>query len=333
MINSIQFNSILKAIGYTIWPAPDYPDRFHEVREMIEAWNENMQNNFKPGHIICLEKSMSTWTNMHTCPGFMFVPQKPWPFGNEYHTVCCGNTGIMFAMEIVEGKDAPRSRQYQEFDDLGGKTVGLLLRLSKSIWKSARIIILDSGFCVLKGIIELRKKGLYASALIKKCRFWPKYIRGEEIKTHFESLECGFADAWPGKLDNIPFHIYCTKEPDYVMFLMSLYGTLEPIGKVSMRNWLVQGTKRQKQVTYTEVIHNHYKFWHAVDNHNAKRHSPISLEVVWATKWWPNRVFAFILSVTEVNAMLAYKHFCKEEVDGMLGFRKLFAEVLVCNPY
>ena len=113
---------------------------------------------------------------------------------------------------------------------------------------------------------------------------------------------------------------------------MSTYGTLKPIGKVSMRNWLVQGTKRQKQVTYTEVIHNHYKFRHAVDDHNAKRHSPISLEVVWVTKW-PNRVFAFILSVTEVNAMLAYKHFCKEEVDGMLGFRKLLAEALVYNRY
>ena len=134
--------------------------------------------------------------------------------------------------------------------------------------------------------------------------------------------------------DNIPFHIYCMKEPDYhVMSLMSTYGTLEPIGKVSMRNWLVQGTKCQKQVTYTEVIHNHYKFRHAVDDHNAKSHSPISLEVARATKWWPNRVLAFILSVTEVNAMLAYKHFCKEEVDGMLGFRKLLAEALVCNPY
>ena len=153
---------------------------------------------------------------MHTCPGFMFVPQKTCcPFGNEYHTVCCGNTGIMFAMEIVEGKDAPRSRQYQdqEFDDLGGKTVGLLLRLSKSIWGSARIIILDSGFCVLKGIIELRKKGLYASALIKKRRFWPKYIRSEEIKAHFESLECGFVNARQEKLDNIPFQTYCMKEP------------------------------------------------------------------------------------------------------------------------
>jgi hypothetical protein len=34
-----RFNSIHKAIGYTIRPAPDYPNRFHVVREIIEAWN------------------------------------------------------------------------------------------------------------------------------------------------------------------------------------------------------------------------------------------------------------------------------------------------------
>ena len=31
------------------------------------------------------------------------------------------------------------------------------------------------------------------------------------------------------------------------------------------------------------------------------------------------------------DAMLAYQHFCKEEVDGMLGFRKHFAGALVYN--
>jgi hypothetical protein len=44
-------------------------------------------------------------------------------------------------------------------------------------------------------------------------------------------------------------------------------------------------------------------------------------------------VLAFLLTVVEVNAILAYKHFCKEEIDGMIGFRKLFSEALVCNPY
>ena len=133
MIDSIRFDSILKIIDYIIWPAPDYLNHFHEVREMIETCNdENMQNNLKPGHIVCLDKSMSTWTNMHTCPRFMFILQKPWAFGNEYHTVCCGNTGIMFSMEIVDAAWC-QSQQHQEFDDFGGNTVGLLLRLSKSI--------------------------------------------------------------------------------------------------------------------------------------------------------------------------------------------------------
>ena len=56
-----------------------------------------------------------------------------------------------------------------------------------------------------------------------------------------------------------------------------------------------------KRLKYPEVIHNHFQYHHAVDDHNAKRHSPISIEVVWATKRWPNRVFCFLLSITEVN--------------------------------
>jgi hypothetical protein len=58
-------------------------------------------------------------------------------------------------------------------------------------------------------------------------------------------------------------------------------------------------------MTFTVVFYHHYKFWHAVEDHNATRHSSFSFEMEWATKWWPNRIFPFLLSVTEVNAMLA----------------------------
>jgi hypothetical protein len=59
-------------------------------------------------------------------------------------------------------------------------------------------------------------------------------------------------------------------------------------------------------MTFTVVLYNRYKFWHTVNDQNATIHSPISLAMMeWATKWWPNRVFAFLLSVTEVKAMLA----------------------------
>ena len=147
------------------------------------------------------------------------------------------------------------------------------------------VVILDSGFCVLKGIVELRKKGVFASALIKKRRYWPKYIHGEEVKEHFNDKEVRDADSWGGKLEDVPFHVFAMKEPDYVMSLMSTYGTNAQDGyKETRREWKDNGMTRMKSFRYPEVVHNHFQNRHSVDDHNAKRHSPISIEVVWVTK-------------------------------------------------
>ena len=45
--------------------------------------------------------------------------------------------------------------------------VGLLLQILEPLFTRGSVVVLDSGFCVLKGIIELKKRGVYASALIK----------------------------------------------------------------------------------------------------------------------------------------------------------------------
>ena len=80
---------------------------------------------------------------------------------------------ILWALELCEGKDHPTQLNNKEFDELG-KTIGTLLCLTKPVWGSGKIFILDSGFCVLKAIIELKKKGVFVAALIKKQHFWPK---------------------------------------------------------------------------------------------------------------------------------------------------------------
>ena len=80
---------------------------------------------------------------------------------------------------------------------------------------------------MLQAVIELAKVGCYAAALIKKRRYWPKHVKGKEIKKHFEDKYVGDIDAMAGKLDNIPFHYYAMKELDYVIMLMTTYGTLE----------------------------------------------------------------------------------------------------------
>ena len=261
---------------------------------------------FSPGFMNCLDESMSIWTNKL---GLMFVPRKPRPFGNEYHTVCCCSSGIMWQIELVEGKDQPSELGQQEYGNLVA-TVGLLLHSLVPIFHLGFVIILDSRFCVLKGIIKLRKKGVFVSGLIKKRSYWPRYIRGDEIKDHFADKEVGDTDSWAGKIDDVPFHIYSMKDPDYVMLLMSTYGTNSRHSrKETQCDWKEGGVMMTKTFKYPEVVHNHFQNCHSVDDDNAKRHSPISIEVVWATKQWPNHVFAFHFAITEVNCFLSESHF------------------------
>ena len=75
----------------------------------------------------------------------------------------------MTSMCMVEGKDTPEQRrQLDQFTVLHGKTGGLLLNCLQSGFHTDRVVILDSSFCVLTTLIELRSFGLYASIVIKK---------------------------------------------------------------------------------------------------------------------------------------------------------------------
>jgi hypothetical protein len=89
---------------------------------MIAAWNAHMAKIFVAVWVIFLDESMSIWHNQWTCPGWVFCPCKPHPFGNEYHTACCELWVILFSMELVEGKDHPP--QIQERYSEHGKTTG-----------------------------------------------------------------------------------------------------------------------------------------------------------------------------------------------------------------
>ena len=50
-------------------------------------------------------------------------------------------------------------------------------------------------------------------------------------------------------------------------------------------------------------------------------------------KWWPNRVFAFLLAVTEVNMSLGMVEFCGNDPTSQIEFRKKLADALINNKY
>ena len=311
-----RFNAIHDCIinKMTSSDLPPYKDRFWRVREIVKEWNKNVQGKFIPAWVSCLDKSMMAWLNKYSCYGWTDVPRKPHPFRNEWHSISCGVSGIMFGIELVEGKDEPKERPEKEFNQIEGrktKMVGLLLRMTKPLWNSGKVVVLDSGFCVLKGLMRLLKRGVYALAVIKKQRYWPRFIKGDDVKQHMEGKEVGTTDALPGCMDKSDFHIFAMKENQYTMMLMSTYGGLTDVpGSIAKQAWKDNNNTLQRRTfTYQELFHNHYAYMHCVDDHNNRCQGTIFIEDAFASRHWGFRVFTFLLSLTEVNVALAHHFF------------------------
>ena len=81
-------------------------------------------------------------------------------------------------MEIVKGKDKPKERGTDKYHEYG-KTGSLLLRLCNPLFMTGKVIILDSGFCVILSVIELKKMRVFSASFIKKKRYWPRYVKGD----------------------------------------------------------------------------------------------------------------------------------------------------------
>jgi hypothetical protein len=94
------------------------------------------------------------------------------------------------------------------------------------------------------------------------------------------------------------------KDDGYNMKLVSTYGILHVPADAKVHKPKIGN--ETKIFYYTEPFHNHYKFSHAVDDHNNNRHSYISIEETWVTHTWENRVFAFLLAITEINSPLLH---------------------------
>ena len=136
----------------------------------------------------------------------------------------------MYGWEIVEGRDHPIPMGRPEFETSPNmKTFGLMLRLTRALCSTWKAVIMDSGFCVLKGLLEMRKRGVYGSALIKKRCYWPRGVYGDAINDYFRSKNIGDVGYLSGEWDETEFNIYFLKEPDYnIMMMLTFSGLTVP---------------------------------------------------------------------------------------------------------
>ena len=119
---------------------------------MQEGWNKNVAARFEPSWVSVIDESIQEWINCYTCPGWIFVPRKPHPFGNKYHKIACAKSKFINNVDIMEGGDKPRGVGNKEFD-YKGDTEGLIVMITKPLWGTGKVVVIDSGFCVLEGFI------------------------------------------------------------------------------------------------------------------------------------------------------------------------------------
>ena len=93
--------------------------------------------------------------------------------------------------------------------------------------------------------------------------------------------------------DNLDFAIFNMKEPEFNM--MSTYGGVDiPLNQEKTRRFYKDESGKivHCKFEYTAFFSNHFKYQHAIDDHNNLRHSTPSLEETRITHRWPNRVFS-----------------------------------------
>ena len=149
-----------------------------------------MSTKFIPGWISCLDEPMMIWKNKFG-PGWVVLPRKPHPFGNEWHTICCAMSVVVFFVELVEGKDCPKERGNPEFETDYGSTGGLMMRTKNPPFDTGKAVVMGSVFCVLKGIVGMLAHGVYVTTVIKKKNIGPSTEREIPLRHASEKRRLG----------------------------------------------------------------------------------------------------------------------------------------------
>ena len=74
-----------------------------------------------------------------------------------------------------------------------------MIYMCQPLFGTGKAVVSDSEFGAEKGIVELGERGVYASALIKKRKYWPKNVPEDSINGYFVNTDVVGVDMFGGK--------------------------------------------------------------------------------------------------------------------------------------
>jgi hypothetical protein len=321
-ISRDRFEDITSCLRFvTAAPATD---SLGAVRGLIHAFNANMVASFRPSWCIVVDESMARWTNKNTIPNYVFIPRKPTPHGQEWHTLADSATHIIIAIDPVE--QAP-NRRFESY----GKMAGTVLRLCESagVFGTPRVLVGDSAFPTVTLVRALREKSIFSIFAIKKKGSWNKHTYPERLFNQVQNAELGDVHAQSRKApDGTEFYIAGLRDMNPCLVMANTGTTTREGTAVSRYTRLQNGLTVQRTFVRPDVFETFYSARHAIDDNNNLRQNARSLEDVWQTKEWAHRTFAMILGMCEANAFRVYQYFVDQNLSHF-KFRKSFVTTIL----
>lgn len=310
-ISRDRFKKISQCLSYYV-PNDDEatPTSLKQVLRMYQEFNKHMRKKYSPSFCVCIDESMTAWTNRWSSAIWNYVPRKPTPMGTEVKNIADAMNAVVFVMEPVYASQEPKM-----FEDRYKKMCATMLRLTleAGMWETPRVLIGDSAFTSLEAMVALHSHKIHSVFSIKKKLFWPKGIPGDELTTSVQKLTTvGSTYSRSGEVSDAFGHrvkFYLCGLKDYIpCLLLSNFGSLARTDIETKRVYYDAKGKKMTSCFFRPDLYNiYYKGRHAVDDSNNLRMGDRSIESSWQTKKWINRIFAFILGTVEANAYNAYK--------------------------
>jgi hypothetical protein len=298
-----RFEAIVKMHVFTTPDAAAYAkDKLYQLRDFMDAYNENLKEVLTPGKYLCLDESMNQWLG-HGMPNLKKIPRKPHSIGQEWKTVADVQTCCIIRLDITGDTMA------KKFDDTYSKTIATVFRLVEPWFSSGRTVVADSWFGSPAMVRSLRQVGLFSIMQIKKKRYWP---RGMPALDMIESLgdDLGSVSIMKLRTDSIFIAALRDKKPKCIIATAGSTSTGSSVSR-----W-VEG--HIHSFTRPMIFEEYELNKGAVDIANNRRDNLPSFHDVMKTYRWEIRCLSFFLAIAEANAFSAYSYVEKE--DGMRHF-------------
>lgn len=314
-------------------------DPWVPIRAAVESFNKCREACIFPGPVLCGDESMGAWRGMAlTLQNLVFglphctkIRRKPQGIGTEYKNLACGQTKIMLRLEIQEGKEIMRAKEFAATYGAGTST---LLRLTHPYAASERTVVADSAFASFKTAEALlTHRGLYFIGLVKTAT---KQFPKAWLQNH-TMINRGEHAVLQTVLGKNRYMAVVWNDKKRKMFIASTGNTLPASTPASKHRLRPRVATDETDAPYVHVcydvprpavVQQYFDAADAIDVHNHFRQGGVRLEHHWHTHTWWHRNFATLLGMCETDAFLAFTHFHPDKHLASITSHKEFTEQL-----